>query len=135
MLLDEINLASAETLEWRHSEFQIIACMNPATDVGKKELPNNIQARFTEIEGISPDDKDTPVDLIAHYVGYLALTDKAVVFDIFEFHSAVKATAKAGKLADGTNHSPHFSMRSLTRALSFATGTIQVRGSSRTSSQ
>lgn len=72
MLLDEINLASAETLEClsgllesrtgsltllergdnkpisRHPDFRLFACMNPATDVGKKELPAGLRNRFTE---------------------------------------------------------------------------------------
>lgn len=72
MLLDEINLATAETLEClsgllesdsgsltllergdhkpivRHQDFRLFACMNPATDVGKKELPAGLRNRFTE---------------------------------------------------------------------------------------
>lgn len=72
MLLDEINLATAETLEClsgllesnsgsltllergdnkpivRHKDFRLFACMNPATDVGKKELPAGLRNRFTE---------------------------------------------------------------------------------------
>jgi midasin len=68
--LDEINLASAETLECLsgllegegsslslfekgdreplkiHPEFRLFACMNPATDVGKKDLPPGIRNRF-----------------------------------------------------------------------------------------
>ena len=71
VLLDEINLASAETLDSlsgvlessegsivltergdvkpspRHSNFRLFACMNPATDVGKKDLPAGIRNRFT----------------------------------------------------------------------------------------
>lgn len=70
MLLDEINLASAEALQClsglleggsgslsllergdtasvpRHSEFRLMAAMNPATDVGKKDLPPGIRNRF-----------------------------------------------------------------------------------------
>ena len=73
MLLDEINLASAETLErllsllddttsslsltergdlekvTRHKDFRIFGAMNPATDVGKKDLPPALRRRFTEI--------------------------------------------------------------------------------------
>ena len=73
VLLDEINLASTETLEClnglldgstgsvlltergdmepveRHVNFRLFACMNPATDVGKKNLPAGLRNRFTEI--------------------------------------------------------------------------------------
>ena len=33
----------------RHPDFRIFACMNPATDVGKKDLPSGIRNRFTEL--------------------------------------------------------------------------------------
>lgn len=33
----------------RHEEFRIFACMNPANDVGKKDLPAGIRNRFTEM--------------------------------------------------------------------------------------
>lgn len=73
VLLDEINLAPSETLERiasildssessvtltergdiesvpRHSNFRLFACMNPPTDVGKKDLPLVLKARFSEI--------------------------------------------------------------------------------------
>jgi midasin len=69
LLLDEINLASSETLERlssvldaetgtlsltergdteaivRHPEFRLFACMNPPTDFGKKDLPPAIRYR------------------------------------------------------------------------------------------
>ena len=70
VLLDEINLASPETLESisglldggsicltergdvvnvpRHPNFRLFACMNPATDVGKKDLPPGLRNRFSE---------------------------------------------------------------------------------------
>ena len=73
VLLDEINLASSETLQrlfglldgssgtvtvtergdtaavLRHPEFRLFAAMNPATDSGKKDLPSSMRARFSEI--------------------------------------------------------------------------------------
>lgn len=33
----------------RHSDFRLFACMNPATDVGKRNLPLGIRNRFTEL--------------------------------------------------------------------------------------
>lgn len=27
----------------RHPDFRILTCMNPGSDIGKKELPNNIK--------------------------------------------------------------------------------------------
>ena len=73
MLLDEINLATAETLEClsgllerdrgslcllgrgdrepieRHPDFRLFAAMNPSTDLGKKQLPTGLRSRFTEL--------------------------------------------------------------------------------------
>lgn len=66
--MDEINLASAETLQClsrllesdgtvtmyeksyskpilRHPNFRLMAAMNPSTDVGKKDLPPGIRNR------------------------------------------------------------------------------------------
>jgi midasin len=70
VLLDEVNLASQETLEClssllqssdgslllmekgdtvpvkRHPDFRLFACMNPATDAGKRDLPPGLHSRF-----------------------------------------------------------------------------------------
>ena len=32
----------------RHPDFRLFACMNPATDVGKKDLTAGVRSRFTE---------------------------------------------------------------------------------------
>ncbi len=32
----------------RSPQFRLFCCMNPATDVGKKQLPHSIRNRFTE---------------------------------------------------------------------------------------
>lgn len=75
LLLDEINLASSDTLESIadllndsseqrsillsergdtepikvHPDFRLFGCMNPSTDVGKRDLPVSIRSKFTEI--------------------------------------------------------------------------------------
>ena len=76
VLLDEINLASQETLECiadlleggrsgqpsimlsetgrterieAHPDFRLFGAMNPASDIGKRDLPMAIRSRFTEI--------------------------------------------------------------------------------------
>ena len=72
VLLDEINLASDETLQClsgllesnsgsltllergdnkpieRHPDFRLFACMNPPTDKGKTDLRAGLRNRFTE---------------------------------------------------------------------------------------
>ena len=145
ILLDEINLASTETLEAvstllrdpassitlteqgsmdpvpRHPDFRIFACMNPATDAGKKELPPSIRSYFTEIEVLPPDaDRETLLAVITQYIGPSAVSDKAAIMDVAEFYTAVKALVANRRIADGSNRRPHFSMRTLARALTFA---------------
>ncbi|KAI0314077.1 hypothetical protein OF83DRAFT_1165344 [Amylostereum chailletii] len=145
ILLDEINLSSPETLEAvagllrgptasitlteqgslepvpRHPDFRLFACMNPATDVGKKDLPPSIRSCFTEIDVPPPDaDRDTLLSIVTQYIGPVAVGDKAAIMDVAEFYIAVKQLAEARQIADGSNHRPHFSMRTLARALTFA---------------
>ncbi|KAJ3856471.1 midasin nuclear AAA ATPase [Lentinula lateritia] len=153
ILLDEVNLASAETLECiagvlrnptasitlteqgslepvpRHPSFRLFACMNPATDVGKKDLPPNIRSRFTEIDVPPPDaDRETLLSIVAQYIGPSAVSDKASIMDVCEFYIAVKDLAETRQIADGANHRPHFSMRTLARALTFASDVASTYG-------
>ena len=94
--------------------------MNPATDVGKKDLPPNIRSRFTEIDVPPPDaDKETLLSIVTHYIGPYAVGDKGAVMDVAEFYTAVRRLAEKREIADGSNHRPHFSMRTLARALTF----------------
>lgn len=105
----------------RHPDFRLFACMNPATDVGKKDLPPNIRSRFTEIDVPPPDaDQETLLTIVAQYIGASAVGDKGAIMDIAEFYTAVKRLADERQIADGANHRPHFSMRTLARALTFA---------------
>ncbi|KAJ7124130.1 hypothetical protein C8R43DRAFT_1147589 [Mycena crocata] len=102
-VLDEINLASPETLECTsallHSPSSSIT-----KDVGKKDLPPNILSLLTEIDVPPPDaDRETLLSIVTQYIG-----DNAQLADT------------PGQIADGANHKPHYSMRTLARALSFA---------------
>jgi midasin len=111
----------------RHPNFRLFACMNPATDIGKKDLPPGIRSRFTEIDVQPPDaDKETLLSIIAQYIGHAASGDKKIAMDIAEFYIAVKQVAESQQIADGANHRPHFSMRTLTRALTFASDTVST---------
>ena len=107
ILLDEVNLATPETLESisgllhgptasitlteqgslepvpRHPDFRLFACMNPATDVGKKDLPPNIRSRFTEIDVPPPDaDKEMLLTIVAQYIGACAVGDRGAIMDV-----------------------------------------------------
>lgn len=153
ILLDEINLASPETLDClapllqsksgsivltergdlapipRHERFRLFACMNPATDVGKRDLPPSFRARFTEIYVPSPDaDKEALMNIVAQYIGQEAASDKAAVMDVADLYMDVRHAAAHHELADGANQRPHYSVRTLARALTFAAALAPAYG-------
>ena len=82
--------------------------MNPATDVGKKNLPPNIRARFTEIDVPPPPDadKETLSNIIKEYIGSSTVGDRASIMDVAEFYHGIKALAEQRHIADGDNHRP-----------------------------
>ncbi|XP_033336576.2 midasin [Megalopta genalis] len=140
VLLDEINLATAETLEClsglledscgslsllergdkepikRHPDFAIFACMNPATDVGKKDLPVGLRNRFTEFFVDELTEKADLQLLVNSYLKDLNLPPEKID-GIVKFYLNVRKEAEAN-LLDGTGHKPHYSLRTLCRALS-----------------
>ncbi|XJO73933.1 hypothetical protein BDV3_004832 [Batrachochytrium dendrobatidis] len=148
ILLDEINLATAETLEClsgllqssdgsvmllergdttpivRHPNFRLFACMNPANDAGKRDLPPGLRSRFTEFWVESPDTVQADLLLIIRSYIFSHLpagpTGDRICLDVAEFYSAVKSLAAQGILFDGADQRVHISMRTLTRALSYA---------------
>ncbi|KAG8937498.1 hypothetical protein FRC00_004779, partial [Tulasnella sp. 408] len=153
VLLDEINLASSETLEAitpllqsptssitlteqgsltpipRHASFRIFASMNPATDVGKKDLPPNLRSRFTELWVPPPDDdKEALLAIVKQYIGHCSLADPAAIMDVAEFYTEVRRLTESRAIADGSNKRPHFSMRTLARALTFTADVTPVFG-------
>jgi midasin len=153
ILLDEVNLASQETLEAiatilespsaslvltergdvepikRHAEFRLFACMNPATDVGKKDLPPSLRTRFTELYVPPPDDdREALISIVTGYIGDVAAGDRAAILDVAEMYLTLKRLSADKEIVDGANSAPHFSMRTLARALSFAVETAPLFG-------
>lgn len=155
LLLDEMNLASPETLDsisdllaedWTqrsillsekgdvesikaHPDFRIFGCMNPATDVGKKDLPQSIRSRFSEVYVHSPDeDISDLLMIIDKYVGKYSLSDEWVGNDIAELYLAAKKLSDDNKIVDGANQKPHFSIRTLTRTLLYVREIVQIYG-------
>ncbi|KAI6834575.1 midasin [Hortaea werneckii] len=145
VLLDEINLASPDTLESitdlldpsapslllteagnierieAHPDFRVFAAMNPATDVGKKDLAPGIRSRFTELYVESPDkDIKSLQSIVRSYLRTEAAADAAIAMDVSTLYQRVVALADDNKLVDGAGQKPHFSLRSLTRTLSFS---------------
>ncbi|WVW78385.1 hypothetical protein I302_100339 [Kwoniella bestiolae CBS 10118] len=153
ILLDEVNLASQETLEAistilegptaslvltergdvepivRHPQFRLFACMNPATDVGKKDLPPNLRARFTELYVPPPDDdREALIAIVSQYLGDSAAGDRSVILDVVELYTTLKRLSSAKEIVDGSNAAPHYSMRTLARALTFAVQSAPLFG-------
>ena len=151
VLLDEINLAPAEALERlagllesptaslaltergdaaqipRHANFRLFAAMNPATDVGKRELAPALRARFVELWCPEASSKE---DLGAIVAQYLSAVPRSVapVDAVVDFYSRARAQAAAGALVDGGGAALRFSLRTLTRALEYAAAALPAYG-------
>lgn len=146
VLLDEINLASPDTLESiadllagpderpsillsetgeiekieAHPNFRIFGAMNPATDIGKRDLPIGIRSRFTELYVSSPDkDLKDLLTIIKTYLGSSSIKNDQAADDIARLYLNTKRLAEEKRLVDGANEVPHFSLRTLTRVLSY----------------
>lgn len=141
ILLDELNLASTEVLErvssvlgdvdrlfltdkdssepiMRHRNFHVFANMNPPTDVGKKELPPSLRSRFVEYYVSEPFNRNDISIVVREYIGFL--TADAKVDEITDFFLDCVNNAKTKLCAlDGESKAPAFSLRTLTRALSY----------------
>lgn len=144
ILMDEINLATTETLEClsglledaegslvltekgdiepikRHPNFRLFACMNPATDVGKRDLPPGLRNRFTEFYVHSPDSRyEDLLQIVRQYILPVATGDERACDDVAQFYMEAKKLSQQHKLVDGANQRPHFSIRTLARALTY----------------
>ncbi|KAI2613278.1 midasin [Hypoxylon sp. NC1633] len=147
VLLDEINLASPDTLESiadllasgpsdepsillsetgeiervkAHPDFRIFGAMNPATDIGKRDLPLGLRSRFTEFYVSSPDkDLKDLLTIIKVYLSGKSSKDEQAADDIARLYLNTKTRAEEKRLVDGANEVPHFSLRTLTRVLSY----------------
>ena len=152
LLLDEINLAPAETLERiagvlesptgslvltergdlnrieRSPKFRLFACMNPGTDVGKKSLPPQLRSRFTEIPAPEPKSFE---DLHVLVSGLLSGTIPGPpVTPVVNFY--LKCKSEAGvSLLDSGDGKPQYSLRALYRALEYTRAASPLYGFNR----
>lgn len=92
--------------------------MNPATDVGKKDLPPGLRNRFTELFVDELQDSHELSVLVAEYLKGLSLTSEQIN-GLVKFYQVIRVEA-VKKLTDGTGRKPHFSLRTLCRALRLA---------------
>ncbi|EOA33965.1 hypothetical protein CARUB_v10021460mg [Capsella rubella] len=142
VLLDEVNLAPPEILGRligvlegvrgslclaergdvrgipRHEKFRLFACMNPATDAGKRDLPFSFRSRFTEYavdDNLCDDDLEI---FVRRFLGGRE-SDSKLVSNIVCFYKEAKRLSEES-LQDGANQKPQYSLRSLYRALEYA---------------
>ncbi|KAG6397962.1 hypothetical protein SASPL_139412 [Salvia splendens] len=140
VLLDEVNLAPPEIMQrvtgvlenergsvclaergdieyiHRHPNFRIFACMNPATDAGKRDLAVSLRSRFTEyfVDDVLDDE-----DLVL-FINQFIDDDpsyRKLVCQVMKFYKAAKESEE--RLQDGANQKPHYSLRSLYRGLEY----------------
>ncbi|MCJ1389381.1 hypothetical protein MMC18_002238 [Xylographa bjoerkii] len=156
VLLDEINLASPDTLEsladllsdkstgspsillsetgdvervQAHPDFRIFGAMNPATDVGKRDLPMALRGRFTEYYVDSPEkDFESLKQIINTYLGSYVHSDIQVVRDVAQLYLEVRRLENENRLVDGADQKPHYSLRTLTRTLTYVTEIAPLYG-------
>lgn len=161
VLLDEINLASSETLEnisdllnndprdrkllltekatdaneivFANNEFRLFACMNPSTDVGKKNLPENIRSKFNEIFVDNPDKNRNDLRSIVHKYLWNYLTgddfsNNEIIDDIVDLYYKVQELNNNNFLVDGAKNKIIVNIRILSRALVFTADIIKIYG-------
>ncbi|RAL64223.1 hypothetical protein DID88_002115 [Monilinia fructigena] len=105
-----------------HPDFRIFGAMNPATDVGKRDLPMGLRSRFTELYVDSPDTSlDDLLAVIKAYLKGTSSNDDRAAHDVARLYMNTKRLAEEKRLVDGANEVPHFSLRTLTRVLSYVT--------------
>ena len=154
VLLDEINLASPETLQGlvgildgqslcltekgdikpveRHPDFRVFAAMNPPTDVGKRELPASLRGRFTEIYVEEMTDTQDLQTVVKRYLlnsgpadGAMSSNTSNAVTDVVDVYLGCRAGAE-DHLSDSAGQRPHYSLRSLTRALKACNAFMEI---------
>lgn len=139
VLLDEINLAEAETLQFltyildennqsfslldknddaeirRHPGFRLFACMNPSTDVGKKELPIGVRNLFTELFVEELELTSDLQILTQTYIGNLV--NSSQIEKIVQLYLRLKKDSKQS--LNGYSSGPYYSLRYLNAFFSF----------------
>jgi len=147
ILLDEINLASPETLQRisglleadslvltergdaepipRHPDFRLFAAMNPPNDVGKKELPPGLRTRFTELYMDELHDREDILLVVLKHFEQCLPADRPPADDIAAFFLAARSE---GTLVDGAGQRPLYGLRNLSRALIYVKTNAPVYG-------
>jgi midasin len=134
-----------------HENFRIFACMNPSLEInedrfseclkedsketssliptmksstGKKDLPSDIRGCFSEFYV----DEVTDVnDLTAIIQEIIPLCERNLAENVATFYLHARSLCSTYQIATGLGTTPHFSLRTLTRALKFAVSVMKQR--------
>ena len=119
----------------RHADFRLFGAMNPANDVGKRNLAPNVRARFTELFVDELSDEHDLAMLVKAYLAELGDVNNELVKSIVDFYFTVRSqrntddinnnnsSSTSGqhelkkKLVNGIGMPPTYSLRTLCRAL------------------
>lgn len=101
----------------RHPGFRLFGAMNPASDIGKRNLPINIRNRFTEIYVEELDSEEDLIILVKEYLHTLSNLSPALVQSVVHFYLGLKSEEFARQLLNGVGVNPNYSLRTLCRAL------------------
>eukprot|EP00903_Cladosiphon_okamuranus_P014927 g13820.t2 len=143
VLLDEINLASAETLQRlagllegaegslcltergdidpvvRHKDFRLFAAMNPPTDASKKDLPPALRRRFSEVYVPELEDRLDLKQVVDGYISGVAVDHESLAFTAVDLYLWARGLS-SDSLSDGAGQRPRYSLRTLVGAVSSA---------------
>jgi midasin (ATPase involved in ribosome maturation) len=108
----------------RHPRFRIFAAMNPATDVGKRDLPAALKHRFTELYAGECEGRE---DLALLVSGGLSTVPAAPVAAVVDFYLAARADAVT-TLLDSADQKPQYSLRTLSRAMEYVRSAAPLYG-------
>ena len=98
--------------------------MNPATDVGKRDLPAALKHRFTEIYAGECEGRE---DLALLVSGGLSSVPGAPVDAVVDFYLAARQEATA-TLLDSADQKPQYSLRTLSRAMEYVRAAAPIYG-------
>lgn len=145
ILLDEINLAEPDVLQCLlfvldslnkpylsvqltspskpikiHPSFRIFACMNPSTDIGKRDLDSSVRSRFSEFFIDEITDKLDLRLIVESYVK--ASLTAAQIAKMVEFYTEIRA--RSDIYCDLGGNSPIYSLRTLCQTLSMCSANV-----------
>lgn len=143
ILLDEVNLAPPETLLalaplidgtltlpngeilHAHPNFRLICCMNPATDVGKANLPETLIHKFVSIYS-DETSSESDIKLILETRGVNTRFHQT----IYDFYTKAREMSKT-VLTDGSGRRILYTLRALTRSILYMNKAEKYFGSPR----